>query len=278
MAGYIGNKSQTLVDGYTTTEADAEFVNDPNDVITVSGGNVGIGTSGPTEKLEVNGWIKTGQGVSYNGGLMFPYSGNSTDSRTWGIRNDVHDYGDIGFITSNSQTGDITAGGQSDIRMRIDSAGRVTMPYQPAFFASKSSDTTITSGMASFDFDFGNVAFNIGNHYNNSTSTFTAPVAGTYYFAVQLYTGFSSGGVRVMHASWKINGALAGTFNILGGASADGGVYYHPTGIASTMVYLNAGDTVRVTMSTLSGTFATGTLYSDSISSQCTHFTGYLIG
>jgi hypothetical protein len=46
MAGYIGSKSSvTLVDGYSEAEADAEFVNDPNGAITVSGSNVGIGTS-----------------------------------------------------------------------------------------------------------------------------------------------------------------------------------------------------------------------------------------
>jgi hypothetical protein len=54
MAGYIGSKSSvTLVDGYSEAEADAEFVNDPNDVITVSGSNVGIGTSSPEGKLHV---------------------------------------------------------------------------------------------------------------------------------------------------------------------------------------------------------------------------------
>ena len=46
MAGYIGSKtSVTQVDGYNRTEADDEFVNDPNSVITVSGSNVGIGTA-----------------------------------------------------------------------------------------------------------------------------------------------------------------------------------------------------------------------------------------
>ena len=46
MAGYIGSKtSVTQVDGYNRTEADAEFVNDPNSVISVSGSNVGIGTT-----------------------------------------------------------------------------------------------------------------------------------------------------------------------------------------------------------------------------------------
>jgi len=59
MAGYIGSKSSvTLVDGYTEAEADAEFVNDPNDVITVSGSNVGIGTSSPSAKLDVGGVIQ----------------------------------------------------------------------------------------------------------------------------------------------------------------------------------------------------------------------------
>ena len=49
MAGYIGSKSSvTQVDGYNQAEADAEFVNDPNSVITVSGSNVGIGTTSPT--------------------------------------------------------------------------------------------------------------------------------------------------------------------------------------------------------------------------------------
>jgi hypothetical protein len=54
MAGYIGSKSSvTQVDGYSEAEADAEFVNDPNGAITVSGSNVGIGTSSPSYTLDV---------------------------------------------------------------------------------------------------------------------------------------------------------------------------------------------------------------------------------
>ena len=56
MAGYIGSKtSVTQVDGYNRTEADDEFVNDPNSVISVSGSSVGIGTSSPTTKLQSKG-------------------------------------------------------------------------------------------------------------------------------------------------------------------------------------------------------------------------------
>lgn len=54
MAGYIGSRIAGIqVDGYTQSEANAEFVNDPNAVITVSGSNVGIGTSSPTGVLDV---------------------------------------------------------------------------------------------------------------------------------------------------------------------------------------------------------------------------------
>jgi len=68
MAGYIGSKSSvTQVDGYTEAEADAEFVNDPNGAITVSGSNVGIGTSSPSTTLHVqhdggasNSWTHAG--------------------------------------------------------------------------------------------------------------------------------------------------------------------------------------------------------------------------
>ena len=46
MAGYIGKgKSVVSLASYTKAQADAEFVSDPNSVITVSGSNVGIGVT-----------------------------------------------------------------------------------------------------------------------------------------------------------------------------------------------------------------------------------------
>ena len=60
MAGYIGSKSSvTQVDGYSEAEADAEFVNDPNGAITVSGDNVGIGTSLPLDALHIASAVST---------------------------------------------------------------------------------------------------------------------------------------------------------------------------------------------------------------------------
>jgi hypothetical protein len=66
MGGYIGSKAVvTQVDGYNRTEADAEFVNDPNDVITVSGSNVGISVSSPDSTPSTKLHIREDDGTDY---------------------------------------------------------------------------------------------------------------------------------------------------------------------------------------------------------------------
>ena len=65
-------------------------------------------------------------------------------------------------------------------RMRIDSSGRVTTPYQPAFSVSRQNGASDTGShnVPQFTTEF----FNIGNHFSLSTQRFTAPVSGTYLF------------------------------------------------------------------------------------------------
>ena len=53
---------------------------------------------------------------------------------------------------------------------------------------------------------FNNQHFDTGNNYNTSNGRFTAPVAGRYYFGVQIYAGFGSEYVRVLHAQFQKNG------------------------------------------------------------------------
>ena len=85
-----------------------------------SSGNVGIGTTAPTQKLELNsGFVKVGNGVGGGGGVWFPYSGDAA-GRTWRTRTDIVGYGDFGFEQSTTQTGTTFA-----TKMLIDANGNV---------------------------------------------------------------------------------------------------------------------------------------------------------
>ncbi len=112
MSGYIGSKSSvTQVDGYNRTEADAEFVQDPNGAITVSGSNVGIGTSLPERTFHVNSGntnaIAVFESTDSFGVVYLADSGSSNNAQVG-----------IGAIADDMI---LNAGGAT--AMRIDSSG-----------------------------------------------------------------------------------------------------------------------------------------------------------
>ena len=111
MAGYIGSKSSvTQVDGYSEAEADAEFVNDPNGAITVSGSNVGIGTSSPSEKLTIQ-----------SGNLSFMGGTNDAQYIKFGDTGDD----DIGSIFYYHGNNNMVFTSNASEAMRIDSSGNL---------------------------------------------------------------------------------------------------------------------------------------------------------
>jgi len=70
--------------------------------------------------------------------------------------------------------------------LAVDSAGRVTMPYQPAFHV-RGNGTQSWSGSTAYQtLQLDTATLNNGSAYNTSTYTFTAPVAGMYYFAAKI--------------------------------------------------------------------------------------------
>jgi hypothetical protein len=147
-----------------------------------------------------------------------------------------------------------------DVRLRIDSNGRVATPFQPSFSAKMMNVSNVTIP-ANTDLPFDTVRHNIGNYFNTSTRRFTAPIAGSYFFSFHVFkfTQYSNGtntywGFRVNNSEvLSTNHGLAGSD---GGQSLSG------------IFYLNAGDFVSVQH------YGTMQTFSD----QYNSFTGYFLG
>lgn len=146
----------------------------------------------------------------------------------------------------------------SGTKASMDSSGRVTTPYQPAFFARYSnSGANISTGYLVWD----STATNVGGHYSTSTGRFTAPVAGVYFFSYQLqHKGDNS---TSAYADLYINGSL-----YRGMRSENVGAANYQTTAASCVLTLAANDYVQIYNSAASGVY-----WSDHSA-----FSGYLLG
>ena len=273
MSGYIGSKaSVTLVDGYNRTEADAEFVQDPNGAITVSGSNVGIGTDSPEATLTVDGQTILGDGVAGSANLTNLTSGTppqliagwSVPVITWtpssateavftrdgsmqiDILAGANNFSNINFSDPDDEdVGQISYAHSTDAmrfrtstteRMRIDSAGRVTTPYQPVFDVAYSGAGYGLKNPVIFDAVFSNV----GGHYNTSTGRFTAPVSGSYIFYTTFIKNNASGTARRRFEKNDTD-PLDGRH-----LRMDSGTNFGDNGTMQAIIYLSAGDYVTV--------------------------------
>jgi hypothetical protein len=134
--------------------------------------------------------------------------------------------------------------------MSLDAHGRVTMPYQPAFYVYNYK--SLTNGA----YTFNSVHNNIGSHYSYSTGRFTAPVSGTYLFFASDYGGYYRA-IGVFKNGTQIGESYIG--EATGGQSASLTVSY----------YLSAGDYVYCGPTANSANTGGGTYW---------HFGGHLIG
>jgi len=179
-----------------------------------SSGNVGIGTNSPSSKLQIqqnqNGlsyfdFYNTNFGASY-GVIYRQITSNSANTGT--VSADIVKYASGLWVFNNNDTAGVTTFGTAGSeRMRIDSSGRVTKPYQPAFFATGNGGTVTMSVGSYIPFNSLNTTFagsNRNSGFNTSNYLYTAPVAGLYQFYVQLYLSPSS---RNNSITWWKNGA-----------------------------------------------------------------------
>ena len=158
------------IDGDLTVDTDTLHVDSTNN-------KVGIGTSNPVSMIQV------GDTSTTSNTLITVESVNNTLagidlmgdlSGTKGFRVKYEGNGNYFAIEDNTSS-------VLTERMRVDSAGRVTMPYQPSFYVRFTSGAH-TSGVIPFN----EVQVNVGSHYSTSTGRFTAPIAGKYVFFTQV--------------------------------------------------------------------------------------------
>jgi hypothetical protein len=154
-------------------------------------------------------------------------------------------------------------------RMKLDTGGRLTIPAQPVFLATKDDN----SGQVSVgDYVFDDVSINIGSCYNSSNGRFTAPVTGTYWFtttfqmwgiAVGSFCAFAfyRNGVHYPYGSGATGADGFRSINQKAGAQD-----YHTSPSLSGAIQMSAGDyvTAYVTQGTARG--------------MQSHFSGYLMG
>lgn len=163
-------------------------------------------------------------------------------------------------ITGYGTNSDIIFANNNDSeKMRIDSAGRVTMPYQPAFCVSGLAGTYI--GPCTFPFN----SFALGVpsqksiNFNTSNGAFTAPISGLYQFNFNIYN-FNAN--DVIYAVFKNGSALIPSdwFQRMSGSV--------PMTTWSFALYLNSNDYIQMGL-------RNGAI---NVYSGHTYFSGYLIG
>lgn len=220
-----------------------------------TGGNVGVNNTSPgvltnttqvAVKANVNGdsmfvaqnsnGLTTAKfGFQYSGGIDQPVIGSYSNHP-------------LVFLTNDTE------------RMRIDSAGRVTTPAQPAF------DAYGTVGNVLFTTEtplpLNSTTFNVGSHYNTTTYRFTAPVAGMYFFRAQIYKQGSGNASRLR--LYK-NAADARVYQY---SDATGTFTHNITGIISLAV----NDYVTCTFN------SDGAGTNIYLADNHTNFSGYLLG
>ena len=215
-----------------------------------SSGNIGINTS----TFPANGTnLKVSNGTISR--ILLDKTG--TNSRSFSIGNGGT------YLNVYDETADAE-------RLRIDSSGRVTMPYQPGFKISVGNRTATGSGRilstdAGDTFSSNRDCFNTGNHFTTSNGRFTAPVAGRYMFIFSFMRNAANG--SDINVRFQKNTASGESQNMYGRIYAGAYTSNYQQSIGVTITQLSVNDYVNLFIA------ANTSIYDDD-----TFFAGHLLG
>lgn len=203
-----------VADTYTKATADGRYVNSAGDTMT--------GTLNATGMTRNTNGLRIGASNAATGyGLRIGASGATDPLEIW----------------RDHANGD-------QMQLSVDYYGRVTMPYQPSFCASRNADQSRTENAAIADLVYDQVIHNIGGHYNSSNGRFTAPISGAYMFSFG--ARLDSIGATYTWIRLDKNGTTQSDDGFPNCITQQTGSYF--TIGASGCVYLNADDYVSVSV------------------------------
>lgn len=216
-----------------------------------SNGRVGVNVAVPAAQLDVDSELYITEASAAGSSTQLTMFSKHSDSQR-------------GYVILKTES---TSSGSSDFvirsrnnfteneKFRIDSVGRVLTPYRPAFHAKK--DNSNVGPNTAFT-SWNNVVTNIGNHFNSTNGTFTAPVSGMYQFN---FSGISDNSNASMYlAVGGIQRAWTYGFGT--------GSYFNLS--FSVAVYMAANDSAQLSTSS-------GTVYAQG-DGGAARFSGFLVG
>jgi hypothetical protein len=140
----------------------------------------------------------------------------------------------------------------------------------PSFSAISASDqTTVTNSVATKINFATQLSDTAGGHYATSTSRFTAPHDGTYFFSANISYKGGDGVDDTMYISYYINGADSLNRKFVDNWRASSGTGIERVGTYTLLLPLSAGDYVEL--------FYSGTAYAITMIGRYTKFSGFAV-
>ena len=159
----------------------------------------------------------------------------------------------------------------NNVGLKISSAGHVTKPETPSFFATINGGDNTTNNGDTIPFNV--VKHNNGSHFDTSTYKFVAPVSGFYYFFVQIWAKNSTTNARFHYRIEDASNSYAGD-NITQNGFHANSVNNNDRATSASVVYqMDTGDRIFVQVDNTNLTY-----YTAGASDPHTYFCGYLIG